>query len=368
MRWFAAVLFAAPYVNAVQLTEKCFMALDLLVNDNNMTFWSRRAEKQCKIKFQNGIQNACGSTGVVPLLMKRNVLGHESTAKYEGWTARYRKPAEFAATWTPIPTSIPTPMPSPQPVPPPTPRLTPPPTPAPPVEAGTITDLSVLPVTPKPTPFGEIKPPPLPEEIAILAAPSGVAFALSGNLEGGIDLSGSGQQPPAKQEPKICSMNQEVNCESLPRKNLCNSYFSSEDGRAKSCTLRTKPLLDYEAWSTKETMSARERSILNSLQTLVVIEDFCLPAECDLVESDRTALLFAFFQDPRSGRGPGGKKYQSYGDKQMELTCNAAEGSVGLAVIGSVTTLFCFFMFWFLMKPPKMAREYKIQRKGIENK
>ena len=68
----------------------------------------------------------------------------------------------------------------------------------------------------------------------------------------------------------------------------------SEAGRARSCTLRTKPLLDYEAWSQKETFSVRERTILNALQTLVVVEDFCLPAECDLVESDRTALLFAF--------------------------------------------------------------------------
>ena len=50
-----------------------------------------------------------------------------------------------------------------------------------------ISDLSVLPTTPKPTPFGEIRPPPLPAEIAMIAAPSGVAFALSGNLEGGVD-------------------------------------------------------------------------------------------------------------------------------------------------------------------------------------
>jgi len=363
MRGFAAALLAAPLVDAVQLTEACFTALDIIVNDNNMTFWSKRAENHCKMKFQNGVQTACGATGVIPLLMKREVLGDVSNAMYSGWTSRYRKPAEYAATWTPIPTSIPTPMPSPQPVPPPTPRATPPPTPAPPVETGVISDLSVLPTTPKPTPFGEIRPPPLPAEIAMIAAPSGVAFALSGNLEGGVDLSGSSQQPPAKRPTLVCTMNKEVNCEMLPRKNLCNTYFSSEAGRARSCTLRTKPLLDYEAWSQKETFSVRERTILNALQTLVVVEDFCLPAECDLVESDRTALLFAFFQDPRSGRGPGGKKYQAFGDKQMELSCATAEGSVGLVFIGSATVIFCFGCFWFLMKPPKMPREYKIRRK-----
>jgi len=357
MRLSTVTLLAVPFVDAVQLTKKCFEALDILVNDNNFTFWSKRAESHCKIKFQNGVQNACGSTGVVPLLMKRDVLGHPSNGMYSGWTSRYLKPQEFSSTWTPIPTSIPTPMPSPQPVPPPTPRATNPPTPAPPVEAGVIGDVNVLPTTPKPTPFGDIKPPPLPEDIAKIAAPSGVAFALSGNMEGGVDLSGSTQQPPAKSEPKMCIPNQEVNCEMLPRKNLCTNYFN-----AKSCTLTTYPLLDYEAFSKRDTLAAKEKPILNALQTLAVIEDFCLPAECDVVESDRKALLFAFFQDPRSGAGPGGVKYQPYGDHQMELTCSTAENQVGLAAIGSVTVVFCFGVFWFLMKPPKMPREYKIRR------
>jgi hypothetical protein len=347
---------ATPLVDAVQLTKECFEALDILVNDNNFTFWSNRAEQHCKIKFQNGVQNACGSTGVVPLLMKRDVLGHPSSGMYSGWTSRYRKPLEFQATWTPIPTSIPTPMPSPQPVPPPTPRATPPPTPAPPVEAGVIGDVSVIQTTPKPTPFGEIKPPPLPEDIAELAAPSGVAFALSGATEGGVDLSGSEQTPPAKQEPKMCAPNQVVNCEMLPRKNLCNTYFN-----AQSCTLTSYPLKDYEAVSKKETLSAKEKPILTSLQSLAVIEDFCLPAECDRVESDRKALLMAFFQDPRSGTGPGGVKYQPYGE-YMDLTCSAAEGQAYLAVIGTGVVAFIVFMFWFLMKPPKMPREYRIRR------
>jgi hypothetical protein len=197
----------------------------------------------------------------------------------------------------------------------------------------------------------------LPEEIAQIAAPSGAAFALSGNMEGGVDLSGSTQQPPSPAEPKMCTPNHQVNCEMLPRKNLCNTYFN-----AKSCTLTTYPLKDYEAVSRRDTLAAREKPILSALQTLAVIEDFCLPAECDIVESDRTALLFAFFQDPRTGSGPGGVKYQSYGDHQMELTCSAAEGQVGYAVIGSVLVLGCFGLFWFLMKPPKMPREYKIRR------
>jgi hypothetical protein len=217
--------------------------------------------------------------------------------------------------------------------------------------------VNVLPTTPKPTPFGDIKPPPLPEEIAELAAPSGVAFALSGNMEGGVDLSGSTQQPPAKQEPKMCKAHQEVNCEMLPRKNLCNNFFS-----AKSCELRTFPLKDYEAVSRKDTLAAKEKPILEALQSLVVIEDFCLPDECDEVESDRKALLFAFFQDPRSGAGPGGIKYQAYGEHQMTLSCSATEGQVGYAAIGTVTVAVFVFLFWFLMKPPKMPREYKIRR------
>jgi len=339
------------------LSEACFDALDLLVNDNNFTFWSKRAESHCKIKFQNGVQNACGSTGVVPLLMKRDVLGHPSNGMYSGWTSRYRKPLEFSKTWTPIPTSIPTPMPSPQPVPPPTPRATPPPTPAPPVEAGVIGDVNVLSTTPKPTPFGDIRPPPLPEDIAELAAPSGVAFALSGNMEGGVDLSGSTQQPPAKQAPKMCAMNQVVNCEMLPRKNLCNNFFN-----AQSCTLTTYPLMDYEAVSKRDTLPAREKPILMALQSLMVIEDFCLPYECSLVEADKRALLHAFFQDPRTSSGPGGIKYQSYGVEQMNLVCSATEGQASYALIGSVAVVFAFGLFWFLMKPPKMPREYKIRR------
>ena len=83
-------------------------------------------------------------------------------------------------------------------------------------------------------------------------------------------------------------------CDGAARRVLAARQGGSAPSERRSCTLRTKPLLDYEAWSTKETFSVRERTILNALQTLVVVEDFCLPAECDLVESDRSALLFAF--------------------------------------------------------------------------
>jgi hypothetical protein len=143
----------------------------------------------------------------------------------------------------------------------------------------------------------------------------------------------------------------------LPRKNLCNTHFN-----AKSCELRTKPLLDYEAYTTMDQLSPRERGILKALHSLVVIEDFCLPAECDEVESDKKAIFFAFFQDPRSGNSPGGLKYQPYGDKQMELVCGAPESNMPLAIGGSIGSLFCFAFAWFLMKPPKMPREYRIRR------
>jgi len=46
----------------------------------------------------------------------------------------------------------------------------------------------------------------------------------------------------------------------------------------------------------------------------------------------------------------------------MNLVCSATEGQASYALIGSVAVVFAFGLFWFLMKPPKMPREYKIRR------
>jgi hypothetical protein len=143
----------------------------------------------------------------------------------------------------------------------------------------------------------------------------------------------------------------------LQRQNLCNNFFT-----AQSCTLTTYPLRDYEAVSKRDTLPAKEKPILTALQSLAVIEDFCLPDECNILESDKKALLFAFFQDPRSGTGPGGMKYQAYGDHQMELVCSATQGQASYGLLAAVVVVFAFGIFWFLMKPPKMPREYKIRR------
>jgi len=240
-------------------------------------------------------------------------------------------------------------MPNPQPIPPPTPRPAPPPTPQAPVDEDVIGDVIVEAVTPKPTPFGDIRPPPLPSEIMSLAVPAvPVLFALSGVSEGGVDLSGSSSTPPPSPS-KDCQSNCQVDCQMRKRDQVCSNYLG------KSCTLTTYPLRDFDVEATLDQRAPKERSMLSALFTLAVTEDFCLPAECD-DEDNKMALLYAFF--------PGETQKQMMDDSGNPLLqCAAAGGElVFWAVFAGVIAVACFGLVIFLFRPPPMPIEYKIRR------
>jgi len=328
-----------------ELSDPCYQAMLVQIDrkkNANYTHWSQKATDYCKVKFQNGIQNCCHTTGVIPLLTKRKAV---KDANYSGWFNRIEAPLEYSQKWTPIPTPIPTPQPSPQPIPAPTPRPAPPPTPMPPEAVGLPDDNIVQPATPAPTPFGNIKPPPLPQEILLLASPAApVMFALSGASEGGVDLSGSSAAPPPAPRAKRCDSDCMIDCKMLPRDDLCRT-----ENLGVNCVLSTKPLNDFEVMSRIDERTARERNMLEALATLTVNEDFCLPQACFNLE-DQEAIKFAFF--------PGETQHQ------MSLTCTEAGGgqAAGITVLVSVFVLFCAGLCVFIMRPPKLATEYKIRR------
>lgn len=326
------------------LSQECYNEMDRLMNpklNENYTFWSLRAKDYCKVKFQNTVQNCCGTTGVIPLLTKRGAVT-EST--YAGWANRYETPVEYKPMWTPIPTPIPTPQPSPQPIPAPTPRPAPKDPPVPP-SAIAGEETIVQRTTPRPTPFGDIRPPPLPAEILLLASPATpVMFALGGASEGGVDLSGSSASPPPAPRPKVCKKDCKVDCLMRPREQLCIL-----EQLGVPCTLTTTPLNDFEVQTALHERTPKESQMLQALASLGVDEDFCLPFACDNAD-DKEALKFAFF--------PGETQHQ------MELVCHDPQAGTTamLTFFISVLCLLLFCCCYAIMKPPKMPREYKIRR------
>jgi hypothetical protein len=217
----------------------------------------------------------------------------------------------------------------------------------PPNQDGVGEEQIVARVTPAPTPFGNIRPPPLPNEILLLASPAApVMFALGGTSEGGVDLSGSSAAPPPKRRQKRCNNDCQIDCRMRPRDQLC---LVAQLGTP--CTLTSYPLNDFEVQTTLHERTPREASMLTSLATLAVHEDFCLPFACDNPE-DKEALRFAFF--------PGETQ------DQLELKCENQQSvmMLFLTFIVSVLVLMVFCCCYMIMRPPKLAREYKIRRAG----
>lgn len=340
MRW---GLVLALLVSGAKLQEKCAKALEAVVLDANLTFWSQRATKHCTLKVQNELQNCC-SSGVIPLLNKQQLVANP---RYGGWATLYRVPLEFQERWTANPTPVPTPQPTHERVAAPTPS----PTMAMMGQAASsdlITEVVTLPPSPVPTAFENIKPPPLQADIKLLAAPAApLLFAMQ--AEGGVDLSGSGDKPADTGEKK-CSGGCSVDCTMAPRQQVCNKYLG------KACVLKHYPLPNFEVMNSLYRLSddgeaGKTAKMLKNLEKFVVTEDFCVPDECNNVP-DLEAITFAYFSQQRE-----------FSHEYMSIACDdGSMGTISLAI--GLVVIFAFFgaIFYVLIVPPKMPREYKVRR------
>jgi len=333
----------ALLASGAKLQEKCAKALEAVVLDANLTFWSQRATKHCTLKVQNELQNCC-SSGVIPLLNKQELV---SNPRYGGWQTLYRVPLEFQERWTAMPTPVPTPQP--------THERKAAPTPSPTVammgqaaDSSVISEVVTLPPSPVPTAFDNIKPPPLQADIKILAAPAApLLFAME--AEGGVDLSGSGDRPTATGE-KTCSGSCSVDCTMAPRQQVCNRYLG------QSCVMKHYPLPNFEVMNSLYRLSddgeaGRTAKMLKNLEKFVVTEDFCVPDECNNVP-DLEAITYAYFSQKRE-----------FSHEYMSITCD--DGSMQ-TIMYAVTTVVLFLVlagiFYVLVVPPKMPREYIVRR------
>merc|ERR1711964_540852 len=100
--------------------------------------------------------------------------------------------------------------------------------------------------TPAPTPFANIKPPPLPMEIAVLAAPLSPAMFSLDRDESGVDLSGSGREPPPTQSAKTCQTDCGVGCWFRNRAAVCEGSLGLGDRLGESCKMITTPLSNVD--------------------------------------------------------------------------------------------------------------------------
>jgi len=122
-----------------------------------------------------------------------------------------------------------------------------------------------------------------------------------------------------------------------------------KENLGRNCILETTPLSDFEVQNTLQDRTGRERMMLEALATLTVKEDFCVPEACD--DEDVRGIMFSHFKGIEIHR-------------QLTITCvTSGQGAMAFwAILTSFLVLSCFGCVWFVMKPPKMVREYKIRR------